>query len=406
MNYDIIVVGGGAAGLLAAGLTARSGLSTVLLESGSRLGHKLLLTGKGRCNLTNDCSIEDVMKNIPRNSRFLFSALSRFSPTDTMAFFESIGLKLKTERGGRVFPASDKSGDVLDALIKFCKKSGVNIIKEAKVTEIIISQERACGVRTIKGEYYADNILLATGGMSYPLTGSTGDGYKLAAALGHTIIDPQPSLVPLEADDCSDMQGLSLRNVSLRLVNQAGKTVFTDFGELLFTHYGTSGPLTLSASAHMIAGERYRIVLDLKPALDEKTLDARLLRDFEKFRNRDFSNALSDLYNSLMIPVIIDRSGIPPDTKVNSITKEQRRRLLELTKNFEIKINGKRPIDEAVITSGGVKTGEINPATMESKLVPGLYFAGEVIDVDAYTGGFNLQIAWSTAKAFADGCGK
>ena len=403
--YDVIVIGGGAAGMLAAALSAEYGAKTALIEKNEFLGRKLRITGKGRCNLTNNSPVRQVIDNIPTGGKFLYGAISSFSPEDVMFMFqEEMGIPLKTERGGRVFPVSDKAQDVVDALYRRVKKSGAQIIKAA-AKEITSEDGAVTGVKTDKGSYQCKSVILCTGGASYPLTGSDGSGYKMAAKLGHTIVDPKPSLVPLVSsdEDCAQMQGLSLRNVSVKVVDDGKKPVFEGFGELLFTHFGVSGPLVLSASSHMrdFENKKYRIQIDLKPALDEKTLDARILRDFESMSNRDFANALGGLASRMMIPVLIKRSGIPPETKVHSITREQRKRLLELFKCFEIEIEGPRPIAEAIITSGGVDTKEINPKTMESKLVSGLFFAGEIIDADAYTGGYNLQIAWSTAKAAA-----
>lgn len=444
-DYDMIVIGGGAAGMFAAVQAGYAGAKVLLLEPNERLGKKLLITGKGRCNLTNNCPWQEVLKNVPRNSRFLYSALSGFTPEDAITFFESHGCETKTERGNRVFPVSDKSASVLDALQTALSYAGVEIVR-ARAKEILTvgggvpdapspsqtetpgssrtptpTAARISGVRTDRGDFCAPAVILATGGKSYPATGSTGDGYRLAKALGHSIVPPVGSLVPLVEDGgfCAQMQGLALKNVNVRLYLASSddacrdkhclsassgkeKPVFEEFGELLFTHFGLSGPVILSASAHMEQGKVYIIDIDLKPALDEEKLDARILRDFGESKNRSFENALSGLYPKTMIPVMVARSGIPGETKVNSVTKEQRRRLLELTKHFTVKISGLRPVEEAIITSGGVSTREIDPKTMESKLVPGLYFAGEVMDVDAYTGGFNLQIAWATAYAAAN----
>lgn len=386
--------------MLAAGEAAGRGLDTVLLERNWNLGKKLLITGKGRCNITNNCSAEEHMANIPRNNRFLYSSIYGFTPQDTMAYFERLGVPLKTERGGRVFPVSDKSRDVVSAMERRLIGAGVRVFNE-RVRSVIADNGVVTGIKTDTRHIECGAVILCTGGVSYPATGSTGDGYKFAEGLGHTVIPPEPSLVPLETTDdcCGRMQGLSLRNVRMTVYNSRDKQIFTDFGELLFTHFGISGPLTLSASAHIrnFRSEKYYAVIDLKPALDEKKLDARILRDFEKSSNRDFRNALGGLVNRLMIPILIERSGIDPDLKVHSITREQRKTLLGLLKGFRLGIRAPRPVDEAVITSGGIKVSEINPSTMESKLIKGLYFAGEIIDVDAYTGGFNLQIAWSTA---------
>ncbi len=445
-EYDVIVVGGGAAGMFAAIQAGYAGAKVLLLEPNERLGKKLYITGKGRCNLTNDCSWQEVLKNVPRNPRFLYSVLSGFTPADAITFFESHGCETKTERGNRVFPVSGKSASVVEALKTALGYAGVEL-RRARAKEILTAPpaaetSRSChcetspqtgrgnpyppspvvtGVRTDKGAFFAPAVILATGGKSYPATGATGDGYRMAKALGHTIVPPVGSLVPLVEDGpwCARMQGLALKNVNVRLYEAPSddacrdkhclsassgkeKPVFEEFGELLFTHFGLSGPVILSASAHMEQDKVYIISIDLKPALDEATLDARILRDFAAAKNRSFENALSGLYPKTMIPVIVERSGIPGDTKVNSVTKEQRRSLLELTKQFTVKISGLRPVEEAIVTSGGVSVKEIDPKTMESKLVSGLYFAGEVIDVDAYTGGFNLQIAWSTAYAAAN----
>ena len=399
-SNKVVVVGGGAAGMMAAGMAAQAGAHVTLLEQNGRPGKKLLITGKGRCNVTNDCAWQDVLLNVPTNPRFLYSALAGFSPADARAFFEQYGCALKTERGNRVFPVSDRSQSVLDALVRFLHENHVQLLPR-RVTELAAAGGRVTGVKTEAGPIPADCVILATGGLSYPATGSTGDGYRLAAALGHTIVEPVGSLVPLveKGHDCARMQGLALKNIAVRLVNAKGKTVYEDFGELLFTHFGLSGPVILSASAHMARGEDgYTVRIDLKPALDEKTLDARILRDFSAAQNRDFENSLSALLPRSMIPVVIARSGIDPLQKVNSITNQQRRALLETTKCFSVPIACKAPVEDAIVTSGGVKVSEVNAKTMESKRVQGLYFAGELLDVDAYTGGFNLQIAWATGR--------
>ena len=399
-SNKIVVVGGGAAGMMAAGMAAQAGAHVTLLEQNGRPGKKLLITGKGRCNVTNDCAWQDVLLNVPTNPRFLYSALAGFSPADARAFFEQYGCALKTERGNRVFPVSDRSQSVLDALVRFLHEAHVQLLPR-RVTELAAAGGRVTGVKTEAGPIPADCVILATGGLSYPATGSTGDGYRLAAALGHTIVEPVGSLVPLveKGHDCARMQGLALKNIAVRLVNAKGKTVYEDFGELLFTHFGLSGPVILSASAHMARGEDgYTVRIDLKPALDEKTLDARILRDFSAAQNRDFENSLSALLPRSMIPVVIARSGIDPMQKVNSITTQQRRVLLETIKCFSVPIACKAPVEDAIVTSGGVKVSEVNAKTMESKRVQGLYFAGELLDVDAYTGGFNLQIAWATGR--------
>lgn len=403
-SNDLIIIGAGAAGLLAAGIAASGGVNTILLEKNRNVGRKLSITGKGRCNLTNDVPVSEIMANIPNNGKFLFSVFNVFSPADVMTFFRGLGVELKTERGGRVFPTSDKASDIVNALRKFCVDDGVDII-QATAKSLIVKDGNISGVLSDRGKFFAKNVLVCTGGLSYPGTGSTGDGYRMAREAGHNIIAQKPSLVPLEAEDdyCAQMQGFSLKNVRLSSFDGKGKKIFEDFGELLFTHFGVSGPLVLSASAHMrdFENESYRLEIDLKPALDEKKLDARILRDFAKYSNREFMNALGDLAGRSMIPVLVKLSGIAPETRVNSITRAQRQKLVELFKAFPVKIKGPRPIAEAIITAGGINIREINPRTMESKLVKGLFFAGEVIDTDAYTGGFNLQIAWSTAYAAA-----
>lgn len=399
-NNSIFVVGGGAAGMMAAITAAENGAQVTLLERNDRLGKKLYITGKGRCNVTNDCAPEDFFPNVPRNPRFLYSAIYAFPPREVMAWFEARGCALKTERGNRVFPQSDKSASVIDALRAELRRLGVRVLQE-RALDIVTQDGAVCGIETDGGFHKTERVILATGGCSYPQTGSTGDGYRMLEKLGHTIVPPVGSLVPLveKGYDCKQMQGLALKNVALRLVNQKGKTVFEEFGELLFTHFGLSGPVVLSASAHMNEKDAYTVLLDLKPALDEQKLDLRLLRDFEKFQNRDFENALVELLPKSMIPVIVRRSGIPAEEKVHSITREQRRALLELMKRFPVEIACKAPVEEAIVTSGGVKVSEIEPGTMQSKRVRGLYAAGELLDVDAYTGGFNLQIAWATGRA-------
>lgn len=397
----IIVVGGGAAGMMAAISAARYGARVTLFEKNDRLGKKLRITGKGRCNVTNDCDLQEFLQNVPTNPRFLYAAMNRLSTTDVKDFFEGAGVPLKTERGKRVFPVSDKAQDVVDALARLLRKEGVDIIYE-KVTELLVEDGEVSGVKTLKETYSADAVIVCTGGMSYKQTGSDGDGYRFAKAAGHTVTELVPSLVPLVSEDrcCPRMQGLSLRNVAMKIVDTENeKILYEDFGEMMFTHFGLTGPLVLSASAHIpkIVPGKYATELDLKPALDMKTLDARILRDFGKFVNRDFANSLSELLPLKMVDVVVERSGIDPRKKVNSITKEERRTLCELLKHFRIGISGFRPINEAIITKGGVSVKEIAPGSMESKLVRGLYFAGEVLDVDAYTGGFNLQIAFCTA---------
>ena len=385
--------------MFAAITAAQGGASVLLIERNDRLGKKLLITGKGRCNVTNRCTSQEILQNIPRNSRFLYSAMSAFAPDDIMAFLEKNGCPLKTERGNRVFPVSDRSVSVLDALEQAMRQAGV-AVKKGRVRTILTENGRVCGVQTEQEIFRSDWVILATGGVSYPATGSTGDGYEMVRALGHTVVPPEGSLVPLETagDDCRQMQGLSLRNVAVKLVNEKGKVLYKDFGELLFTHFGISGPTVLSASCHL-KGERCRMVIDLKPALDEQKLNDRILRDLELYQNRSMENALTDLLPRSMIPVILRRLDISPEMQANSLTKQKRRALVELLKNFSVDITGKRPVAEAIITSGGIKVSEVDPKTMESKKVPGLYFAGEILDCDAYTGGFNLQIAWSTACA-------
>ena len=396
MNYDVIVIGGGPAGMFSAITAATRGAKVLLLERNDRLGKKLLITGKGRCNVTNNCDLQEVMQNIPRNGRFLYSALTAYPPSAVMDFFEKNGCALKTERGNRVFPVSDKAVSVLDCLRRLLKQNGVTVVNE-RVREITAQDGVVTGVRTDAKHYEASKVILATGGVSYPATGSTGDGYAIAKALGHTIIPQEGSLVPLETagEDCPDMQGLSLRNVAVKLVNEKNKVLFKDFGELLFTHFGVSGPTVLSASAHLKG--TCKLIIDLKPALDEGKLDARILRDLEMYQNRSIENALTDLLPRSMIPVVLRRLEIEPTLQANSLTKVQRRAMVALLKAFSLDITGKRPVAEAIITSGGIKVSEVDPKTMQSKLAEGLYFAGEVLDCDAYTGGFNLQIAWATA---------
>ncbi len=402
MKPKCIVIGGGAAGMMAAITAASGGAAVTLLERNQKVGRKLYITGKGRCNVTNDCSAEEVLRNVPCNGKFLYSCMDRFAPTDTIGFFKGLGVALKTERGNRVFPSSDKAADIIDVLLKELRRKKVEIV-ETRATDLMIRDGAISGVLTEAGEMYCDAVIVATGGVSYPLTGSTGDGYEMARSLGHTIVEPKGSLVPLTSDDpcCAQMMGLSLKNTGIKVKNTKGKVVYQDQGELLFTHFGLSGPVILSASAHLRRFDRetYTVCLDMKPALDEDKLDARLLREFEEKSNRDFINSLDGLLPRAMIPVVVERTGIPPETKVHSITRQQRRKLLETLKCFMIELTGTRPVEEAIITSGGIKVSEIDPKTMQSKLVPGLYFAGEIIDVDAYTGGFNLQIAWATGHA-------
>ena len=400
MSKRITVVGGGAAGMMAAVTAAQRGACVTLLEPNERLGKKLNITGKGRCNVTNNADLQTLLSNVPRNGKFLYSVFSRFDGRDAMAFFKDLGVPLKTERGNRVFPVSDRAFDVSAALERRLKALGVSIVRDRAVS-LTLTDGAVRGVKGERRDYPSDAVILATGGVSYPATGSTGEGHRMAAEAGHTVTPLRGSLVPLRDFGVGRrMQGLSLRNVGLT-VFENDKKIYTDFGELLFTHFGVSGPLILSASAHMRHFEKkaYRIEIDLKPALDEQQLDKRLLSDFTKYANSDFCNALDDLLPQKLIPVMVEWSEIPPHEKVHDLTKEQRRGLLRLLKHFPVAIAGPCPVTDAIVTSGGVKVGEIDPKTMESKVVKDLYFAGELIDVDAYTGGFNLQIAWATGRA-------
>lgn len=399
----VIVIGGGAAGLMAAITAARLGHNVTVIEKNSRPLRKVMITGKGRCNVTNNTDINGLVSAVTdtKSGRFLYSAFNAFSAKSTMEFFAEAGVPLKTERGNRVFPVSDKAVDICDALVNTAKSSAV-AIKTAVVKDIICENNKVIGVSTdILGDVFADAVILATGGKSYPLTGSTGDGYEFAKHLGHTVTPLCPSLIPVTVKEgwCSKLQGLSLKNVALSVYKgEVTKPIYSDFGELMFTHYGLSGPMVLSASAYMKDGEinNYRIVIDMKPALNEQKLDARILRDFFAASNKDFINSLGELLPKSMVPVIVKLSNIEPSLKVNQITKEQRLSLVRLLKNLSLTVSGLRPIEEAVITKGGISLKEINPKTMQSKLVEGLYFAGEIIDADAFTGGFNLQIAFST----------
>jgi len=395
---EIIIIGAGPAGMMAAISAADAGAKVTLLEKNKRQGRKLMITGKGRCNITNNCDTAKLIENTAVNPRFLYSAFSKFGPQDTMAFFEKQGVSLKTERGGRVFPVSDHAVDINDAMVRCCKNKGVRYIGECTVESLIIDEDRVTGVVADGRQHSCDAVIIATGGCSYPLTGSTGDGYRMSEQAGHTIIQPKPSLVPLETveSDCGRMQGLALKNIAITVANCKGKKIYTDFGELLFTHFGLSGPVILSASSHMKSAEGHTVTIDLKPALTVEQLDARILRDFSQNLNRDLRNAMGGLLPSGMVPIIIERSGIPADTKVNSISREQRAALVSLLKGYKLTVKAFRPVEEAIVTSGGIKVSEIDPGTMASKKVGGLYFAGEVIDVDAHTGGFNLQIALST----------
>ncbi len=400
MEKRIIVIGGGAAGMMAAIYAADNGADVVLLEKGNNCGRKLRITGKGRCNVTNDCGISDFLQNVPTNPRFLYSALNFLSTEGTQAFFEGEGVPLKVERGQRVFPVSDKADDIVRAMVRALRNRGVRI-EMAKAESIETLDGRVVGVRTDEGYFEADSVIIATGGASYPRTGSDGDGYRLAKELGHSVTELIPSLVPIVSSSsiCPRLQGLSLKNVAFTVKNnESGRVVYEDFGEMMFTHFGLTGPMVLSASAHLsdIKKGRYTAYIDMKPALDEKTLDARILSDFSKYGNKDFVNSLDDLLPKKLIPIVIELSGIPERRKVNSITKEERKKLLSVIKSLNVPLDGFRPISEAIVTKGGVAVKEIDPKTMESKIIKGLYFAGEVIDVDAYTGGFNLQIAFST----------
>ena len=406
MEQELIVIGGGAAGMMAAITAAEQGRTVCLLERNQKLGRKLYITGKGRCNVTNHCQPQDVLANTPRNSRFLYGVMARTTPVWVEDFFKDLGVPLKVERGNRVFPESDHASDIIDALFFRLRKLNVKLVEDRAVS-ILTQNGKVSGVKGECGEHPCKAVVLATGGVSYPATGSTGDGYRMAEELGHTIIEPKPSLVPLESDDdfCGKMQGLALKNVLLKAKNKKGKVIYQEQGELLFTHFGISGPLVLSASAHMrdFDKDHYTCVLDLKPALDEQKLDARLLREFSENINKDFQNVLGALVPRLMVPVIIALTEIPAERKVHDITKGERRRLLEVLKGMKINITGPRPIREAIITSGGVKVSEVDPKTMASKKMDGLFLAGELLDVDAYTGGFNLQIAWATGRAAGEG---
>lgn len=401
MKKKIIVVGAGAAGLMAAGRAAEKGHEVHLYEKNNRIGKKILITGKGRCNVTNDSDVEGLLENIPGNPYFLYSAFYQLDSFQLQEFFRNLGLELKVERGKRVFPVSDRSLDVVLALEKYLKKNKVKLHLESPVDSILIEEGKAVGIRLKNGkEEKADGVIVCTGGLSYPGTGSTGDGYRFAKAAGHHVTKLYPSLVPLKTaeDWCHALMGLSLKNIEITIKNNKGKKIYNDFGEMLFTHFGVSGPVILSASRHIILTieEGYKLFIDLKPAMDEKKLDLRLLRDFEKYANKDFANALDDLLPQKLIPVIIQLVEIDPRKKVNSITKEERKRLCTLLKALPLTITGTTGYNEAVVTCGGIHVDEIDPSTMESKFVKNLHFAGEVLDVDAYTGGFNLQIAFST----------
>lgn len=396
----VIVIGGGAAGMFAAIGAAEAGHEVTVLEQNEKLGKKIYITGKGRCNLTNACETREIFESIPRNGKFLYSAIYTYDNFRVIDFFETHGMATKTERGNRVFPVSDHASDVIGALQKSLQRLGVRVCLHTKAEEILTQGEAVSGVRTQKQIFAADAVILATGGISYPSTGSTGDGYRFARKLGHQVEELSPSLVPMMVKEeyCMQMQGLSLRNVAVKIKRDT-KILYEGFGEMLFTHFGVSGPLILSASSVVndeIRGGELQMEVDLKPALTEEQLDARILRDFEENKNRQFKNAVQKLLPSKMISIVIQLSGISPEKKINEITKQERKRLLEVVKHFPMTLTGLRDFKEAIITRGGVNVKEVDPSTMESKIVKGLYFAGEVLDVDAYTGGFNLQIAWST----------
>jgi len=404
----VAVIGAGAAGMLAAGHAGEFGHSVDIFEKNNIVGKKIRITGKGRCNITNASDCEEHIENTPGNPYFMYSALYKFPPDKMIELVESLGVPTKVERGKRVFPVSDKAADVSEALKKYMKKNGVKLHLEKGVKDIITENNKIKGIVTDDGkELDFDAVIVATGGLSYPTTGSTGDGYKFAKKAGHSVSKLMPSLVPLKSDDwiCPELMGLSLKNSAIVIKNEKGKTIYKDFGEMLFTHFGVSGPMVLSASRHLLGrfNENITMYIDMKPALDMKALDNRLLRDFEKYINKDLRNALNDILPQKMIPVIIRLSGIDETKKIHDITKEERKRMEELIKGLPVHITGTAGFDMAVVTSGGVNTDEIDPSTMESRKIKGLFFAGEVIDVDAYTGGFNLQIAFSTGYTAAEG---
>ncbi len=401
---NVVIIGGGAAGLMAAGAAGRRGHTVPVLERNPRPARKVMITGKGRCNLTNNCSVDTVIQQVPNNGRFLYSAVGAFTPQDTMTLFEQLGVPLKTERGNRVFPVSDRAVDIVDALVRYAKEGGARLL-EGRATALVLSDGACTGVRLEDGRTLAaERVIVATGGASYPATGSTGDGYTLARQAGHTVIDPRPSLVPLTSPDafCMELQGLSLKNCALQVWDdEKKKVVYSDLGEMLFTHFGVSGPMVLSASAHMrdAASGRYTLHINWKPGLSPEQLDARMLRDFSQMSNLDLGNALGKLLPRTLIPVMLRLAQVNPHKKCNAVTREERRRLAERIRKMPVRIDGTRPIAEAIITAGGVAVKEIDAKTMQSKLVTGLYFAGEVLDVSAYTGGFNLQIAFATGMA-------
>ena len=414
----VIVVGGGPAGMMAAITAAENGKEVLIIEKMPSFGKKLLITGKGRCNITSSLYMSEFIKNTPGNGKFLYSAFQNYTNKDIIEFLHRQGLEVKEERGNRVFPVTDKSSDVLVCFLKRMDELKIKYKLHTKVEKILVKENQVIAIRTDKEIIQTSNVILATGGKSYPLTGSTGDGYRIASELGHKIVKIKPSLVPLEVyekEECKKMQGLSLRNVSIKLVDvNKNKTIYEDFGEMLFTHFGVSGPIILSSSAHLV---RYKdidnllkdkkivIKIDLKPALTDEQLDERILRDFKEFKNKQFKHSLDKLLPQKLIPVFIEKSEIEPEKRVNEITREERNKMVHLLKDFEITIKNFRPVEEAIITSGGIDTKEINPKTMESKLIKGLYFAGEIIDVDSYTGGFNLQIAYSTGYTAGISCG-
>ncbi len=406
MINKVIVVGGGPAGMIACGTLAEKIPEVILIEKNKFLGKKLRITGKGRCNITNSADIEDFINNVPTNPRFLYSAFYSFTNDDIVSLLNSLGVKTKVERGGRIFPVSDSAKEVADALKKYALKKNVRLIN-AEALKILTDENRAVGVKTDRGEFRADAVVMATGGKSYPLTGSDGKGMLMCREAGHTIITPKPSLIPVVTNEAwvSDLMGLALKNIEISVYNKKNKKIYSDFGEMLFTHFGISGPLVLSASAHMknLEKEAYTITIDLKPALDEEKLDKRICRDFEEFKNKHLINALDELLPKALIPVVISLSGIPPHKEVNSVTREERHSLIKIIKALTLTVKGFRPIEEAIVTSGGINVKEIDSSTMESKIVKNLYFAGEMIDVDAYTGGFNLQIAYSTGYLAALG---
>ncbi|SHH12827.1 hypothetical protein SAMN02744040_00912 [Tepidibacter thalassicus DSM 15285] len=407
-DKKVVVIGGGAAGMLAAATAGSKGKDVILIEKNDILGKKLLITGKGRCNITNDCDIEELIENVPVNGKFLYSAFYTFTNADVVNLFNKLGVKTKVERGKRVFPVSDKSRDVVKALERYMRQNNVKIIK-GEVSKVISKENKISQVVLNNGKIIkCDSVIIATGGLSYPQTGSTGDGYKFARENGHTVTKIKPSLVPLEVKEewVKKINGLTLKNVSIYVLNKKNKKIYDDFGEMNFTNYGVSGPVILSASSYMgdIEKEKYKIIIDLKPALSEEKLDKRIQRDFEKYSTKHFSNSLNDLLPKKIIPVIIELSKIPANKVVNQISKQERKNLVKLLKNITLEVKKYRPIKEAIITSGGIKIDEINPSTMESKIIKGLFFAGEVIDVDAYTGGFNLQIAFSTGYLAGINC--